>query len=190
MVQELVNECAKPSERTRHLLEQRARVLARLLTEQDDESDSLNLMTLRLGEEWYGIEIHLVQEVQPLLAGSWSLVPCTPKFIVGAVNIRGQIHSVMDLGSFFGLPQRQLSDSAHVLLVRGGSEGDGGVELCVLTDELPEVMVVPMARMQPAPASVPTRAQEYVRGVTTDMLTVLDLERLLSDPLIIVNEEV
>jgi chemotaxis signal transduction protein len=78
-----------------------------------------------------------------------------------------------------------------VLLVQGGSlGGEGAVELSILTDDMPEVAVVPLAEVQPPSATVSAEAQEFVRGVTEDMLIILKLERLLSHPGIFVNEEV
>ncbi len=172
-------------------LERRARALARLPTEEAAEGDTLHLVTFPLGKERYGVEVTLVQEVQPLESQTWSLVPCTPDFIVGAVNIRGRIYSVMDMARFLGLPQRPPSEAAHVLLVQGGVQGDeGGMELGILADDVPQVITVSLAEVQPSSATVSTQAQEYVRGVTDDMLIILGLERLLSDPRIIVHEEV
>jgi purine-binding chemotaxis protein CheW len=168
------------------VLERRAKALARPPTEEAAESETLHVVAFPLGEERYGIEVTMVQEVQPLEPHIWSRVPCTPHFIVGAVNIRGRVYSVMDAGRFLGLPSRSLSETGHVLLVRG----EEGMELGILADDIPQVARVPLAEVQPASATVSSRAQEYVRGVTNDMLIILNLPRLLSDPGIIVHEEV
>ncbi len=171
-------------------LERRARALAHLLIEDEVGGETLHLVTFSLGEERYGVEITLVQVIQPLESQTWSLVPCTPAFIVGAVNVRGRIYSVMDIARFLALPPRPLSETAHVLLVRNGDRGaEGEMELGILTDDLPQVINVPLAEVQPASATISPQAQKYVRGVTADMLVILDLERLLSDPAIIVRQE-
>jgi len=188
--------CPEPSRRIRilrsdtEILEERARALARLPAE-ESESETLHLVTFSLGEEHYGVEITLVQEIQPLESHTWSPVPCTPDFIVGAINIRGHVYSMMDMGRFLGLPSRPLSETAHILLVwdegRGGKEG---MELSILTDDLPQVINVPLSKIRPPSAAVSTQAQKYIRGVMADLLIVLDLKRLLADPDIIVHEEV
>jgi len=173
------------------ILEQRARVLARPPTEEAAEGEILHLVTFPLGKERCGVEVTLVQEVQRLEPQTWSLVPCTPGFIVGAVNIRGRIYSVMDAGRFLGLPSRPPSETAHVLLVQDGSQGEeGGMELGILADDVPQVAIVPLAEVHQSSATISPQALEYVRGVTDDMLIILDLERLLSDPRIIVREEI
>jgi purine-binding chemotaxis protein CheW len=173
------------------LLEERARALATLPLEEAGEGEVLRLVTFPLAGERYGVEFTLVQEVQPLKSHTWSRVPCSPDFTLGAVNIRGHIYSVMDVACFLGLPSRPLSETAHVLLVRGGDQGgEGEVELGILADDTPQVTSVFLDEVQPSSATVSSQAQEYVRGVTGDMLIILDLERLLSDPRIIVYEEV
>jgi purine-binding chemotaxis protein CheW len=171
------------------ILKLRARALARRPTEEAVEGETLRLVTFSLGEERYGVEVTLVQEVQPLGPQTWSLVPCTPGFIVGAVNLRGRIYSAMDVARFLGLPCRPLSETAHVLLVRAEDwGGEGEMELSILTDDIPQVASVPLAEVQPASATISVKAQEFVRGVTEDMLIILDLERLLSHPGIVVEE--
>jgi purine-binding chemotaxis protein CheW len=171
------------------LLKERARALARLPPAEAVEGEVLRLVTFPLAEERYGVELTLLQEVQPLKRQTWSPVPCAPGFIVGAVNIRGRIYSVMDIGRFLGLPSRPLSETAHVLLVQGGDRwGEGEMELGILADDMPQVANVPLAQVQP-PTTISNQAREYVRGVTGDMLIILDPERLLSDPGIIVHEE-
>jgi purine-binding chemotaxis protein CheW len=176
-------------------LQRRARALARPPAEDAADAETLHLVSFRLGEERFGVDISRVREIRPLAPLTWSRVPCTPDFIVGAVNVRGRIYSVMDVARFMGLPSRALSEVAHVLLVRGeadaahGSGVDGEMELGILADDVPRATVVPLSRIQPPP-SVSGAAQPHVRGVTEDMCVVLDLESLLADPAIVVCEEV
>jgi len=175
----------------KEILETRARALAQLPAEEPTEGDMLSLLTFPVGNERYGVDITLVQEVQPLKRQMWSRVPCTPDFIIGAVNIRGRIYSVMDIGRFLGLPSRPLVESAHVLLVRGDSEdGKETMELGILADDVPQVAQVAVAEIEPASSVGSSQAQEYVHGVTGDMLVILDLQRLLADPRMIVYGEV
>ena len=172
------------------ILEERAQILARRSDAEEIEGEYLDLLTFPLANEQFGFEVELVREVQPLGKQMWSLVPCTPDFIVGAANIRGRIYSVMHIGRFLGINSQPLTEQAHVLLVRGGDvDGMAAMELCIVTDGIPEVRRIAIDAVQTASTTVTAKIQEYVRGVTDDMLTILDLERLLADPGIIVQEE-
>jgi purine-binding chemotaxis protein CheW len=174
----------------RQIMDARARLLAIPPKEDFAEGETLYLQSFLLGKERYGVDIELIRETQPLRGQKWAAVPCTPDFITGAVNIRGRIYPMMDLARYLGLPLRPLSETAHVLIVRGVN-GEGEVmELALLTDELPQAIRVSRSEVKASTVTISARAQEFIRGITDDMLIVLDLKRLLSDPGIIVHEEV
>jgi purine-binding chemotaxis protein CheW len=170
------------------ILEERARLLAKPPEEKIDSSEALELITFHLGKDYVGIPTALVYETQPLKTLKWSRVPTTPAFIIGAVNFRGHIYSIMDLAQFVGLAGRPLSDKAHILLVRGGICADGKeMELTFLSDDIPQVRVVLFDELNTAPITISRQMQEYIRGITADMLMVLDMQRLLSDPRLIIQ---
>jgi purine-binding chemotaxis protein CheW len=170
-------------------LRRRARVLASPPSQVLPASELLHLVTFPVGQERLGLDITQVQEIQPLTKRSWSPVPCTPDFVVGVVNIRGRLYSMLDVARFLGLPARPPAEAAHVLLV-GGIDPDGEeMQLGILADDVPQAVQVSLADVKPPGTGVSSRAQEYVRGITQEMLIVLNLQRLLSDPSIIVEEE-
>jgi purine-binding chemotaxis protein CheW len=175
---------AKPQD-AQSILAERAKLLARPPEKKTASGETLEVLTFHLGTEYIGIPTEGVHEIQPLSAHNWSRVPCAPDFIVGIVNLRSRIYSIMDLTVFWGLPPRPLSDNAHILLVRGGPQK---MELTLLTDDLDKVCQLRMDDLNPTPPTVSAKVQGYMRGVTADMMMVLDLESLLSDPNIIVCE--
>ncbi len=171
------------------ILEERARSLARVPEKKGASGETLEVLTFHLGTEYIGIPTEGVHEIQPLSAHNWSRVPCAPDFIVGIVNLRSRIYSIMDLTVFWGLPPRPPSENAHILLVRGGNDsGHQEMELTLLTDDLDKVCRLRLDELNPTPSTVSAKVQVHVRGVTADMMLVLDLESLLSDPNIIVSE--
>ena len=179
---------ARPQD-VRGTLEERARLLARQPEEKAVIGETLEVLTFHLGTEYIGIPTEGVHEVQPLNKHHWSRVPCAPGFIVGIVNLRSRIYSIMDLAVFWGLPARPPSDKSHILLVRGGDTNDSGkIELTLLTDDLDKVCYLRTNDLNPAPPTFSAKVQSHLKGVTSNMLMVLDLESILSDPHIIVHE--
>lgn len=184
----MATEDAQSAEFTEHemrILEARARALATMEESDGDGEQMLQLVTFPLAGERYGIEAVMVQEVQPLRDRRWALVPCAPDFIVGAVNIRGHIRSIMDIALLLGLPQRPLPETAYVMLVRSG---EGEMELCILADGVPEMEQIPQTDVKPNTATISAATEAYISGVTEDMLVVLDVNRLLADERIIVQD--
>lgn len=174
----------------RRILDDRARLLAVPPANEADVGDILHLLTFFLGGQRYGVKIDLAQEVLPLDRRNWTRVPCSPSFIVGAVNIRGRIFSIMDLAGFFGLTSRPWPENPHAVLVGKENGLAGGMELCLLADSLPEVAHLAQHEIQSVGAIVSNQANEFFHGITEEMLIVLDLDRLLADPRIIVHEDV
>ena len=168
-------------EKMQAILQERARALARVA--EVGEGEGMQLVVFSLANETYGIETDYVKEVQPLQ--HVSPVPCTPNFVVGVINIRGSIYSVVDIRGFFGVPRQEITDLTKVILVNAA-----GLEVGILADDVSGAMSVPLAEIKPPLAAQATVKEEYVQGVTKDMLIILNLEALIRDERLIVHEEV
>jgi purine-binding chemotaxis protein CheW len=141
------------------------------------------LLEFRLAQERYAVESRYVQEVHPLK--ELTPLPCTPPFVVGVVNVRGRIVSVLDLKKILELPEKGLTDLHRVILVRGED-----FEVGILADVIVGVRFVLENTLQPSLPTLTGLRAEYLKGVTAERLIILDLKRILADPKIIVNDEV
>lgn len=176
------------SDSARLILEERARQLSGIAEKITDDEEMLEVHAFHLGTEYLGLPIGMVREIQPLRAHRWSRVPCAPPFIVGIVNLRGRIYSIMDLAVFWGLPSRPISENTHILLVGGFNRSDDQeIELTLLADDCAEARLIRLNELSPPSLTVSEKMQGNLRGVTSDMMLVVDLESLLSDPAIIVS---
>lgn len=167
----------------RQILRTRAQHLARPLQNGVLESASLELLEFRLAQENYALETQYVSEVYPLK--DLTPMPCTPPFLRGIVNVRGRIVPVIDIKKFFDLPDKGLSDLHRIILVRGND-----LELGLLADVIVGVRTIPLDSLQPSLSTLTGIRSDYLKGVTPERLVVLDLDRILTDPRIIVHEEV
>jgi purine-binding chemotaxis protein CheW len=141
----------------------------------------IEVLEFSLAQERYAVETRYVREVHPLK--DLTPLPCTPPFVLGIVNVRGHILSVLDLKKFFDLPEPGLTDLHRIILVRGH-------ELGLLADAIAGVRSIPLESLQPSLPTLTGIRGDYLKGVTADRLVVLDLARILADPKIIVHEEV
>ncbi len=167
-------------DKVKTILEERARALAK--STETEMGETMQLVVFTLADETYGIASDYVREVQPL--GNVSPVPCTPNFVVGVINIRGAIYSVIDIREFFGLAKREITELTKVILVQAA-----GLEVGILADDVIGAKSVPLSDIK-APLESRGSKEEYVQGVTRGMLIILNLEALLRDEQIIVHEEV
>lgn len=165
----------------RKILETRARALAREPEDHDKNGESIDVLEFRLAYENYAIQLSCIQEVYPLKA--LTPVPGTPPFVLGIVNVRGQVYSIIDIKKFFELPDKGLCDLNKVIIVQ-----NNGVEFGILADVVTGVRSISLKDLQPSLPTLTGIRQEYLMGVTRDQLIVLDAKKILSDKALIVNE--
>ena len=170
-------------EENKRILRERAKALALERTPEDAPRERIEVLAFTLAYEKYGVETRHVREVYPLKELTW--VPCTPPFVLGIINVRGQIVSVLDFKKFFDLPEKGLTDLNKVIILHNDA-----IEFGILADAIVGVLSLPLRDIQP---SLPTLAgirDEYLKGITGERLVILDAGKLLSDKKIIVHEEV
>lgn len=165
------------------VLKERARKLALRPADAAVEEDVLNVIEFRLAHEMYAVEVDYVREVYPLK--DLTPVPCAPSFVLGIMNVRGQVISVTDAREFFDLPKKEINDLFRVLILENRD-----MELGVLADEVFGETKIPLSAIQGEMPSMGRIKEEYVRGVTKERLIVLNADKLLSDPNIVVHQEV
>jgi purine-binding chemotaxis protein CheW len=165
------------------ILRERAVTLARRPPSPPAAGTLLELLEFRLAAERYAMESRHVQGVHPLR--DLTPLPGAPPFVLGIVNVRGRILPVFDLKRFFDLPEQGLTDLHRIIRVAGGD-----LELGVLADVVVGVHSVPVDSLQPSLPTLTGIRADYLKGVSDGRLIVLDFDLILSDPKIIVHEEV
>lgn len=166
----------------RRILRERARALAGESGDEAPAQDVLQVLEFVVAEEKYAVEAQYVREVHPLR--DLTPLPGTPPFVLGIVNIRGIVFSVIDIKKFFDLPGRGLTDLDKVIVV-----ADGGMALGILADRVVGTDSLPAGDLQPSLPTLEGIRDQYLKGVTGDRMVVLAADRLLSDPKIVVREE-
>jgi purine-binding chemotaxis protein CheW len=162
------------AEQAQAVLQQRALTLARPAAVDACTADLLEVVVFRLGSETCALEARFVREVVRL--GDCTPLPGAPSFVVGVVNLRGEVLVVFDLRAYFATGERPAADHGCILVL-----GEDRAEFGVLADEARDIAVLtPEAILEP-PGSIPAAARECVRGVTRDALLVLDGAALLHD---------
>ncbi len=177
----LERETAASPEETRAILKKRGRALAHKPRQDEEERDFLEIIEFRLSQETYGIESAFVREVYPLR--DITPVPCTPSFVLGIVNVRGQILSVVDLKKFFNLPEKGLGDLNKIIILRSGM-----MEFGILADVIHGTRSISHNSIQPPLPTISGIGLEYIKGITGDRVILLDAKTILHDDKILVNE--
>lgn len=136
----------------------------------------IQLVTFRLADETYGINVMHVQEV--LRISEIAPVPGAPPYVLGIINLRGNVVTVIDTRSRFGLPGAETDDSSRIVII----ESDD-VVVGILVDSVAEVVELHQSEIDTAPAVGNEESARYIQGVAnhaSDLLIVVDLNRLLT----------
>jgi purine-binding chemotaxis protein CheW len=164
----------------------------------EDAVERADLLIVRLGDEFYGLEANYVFRIRPAM--QIAPVPRVPAWVAGLANERGRILSVLDIKAFLGLSAKQEREehTQPSLIIVETPE----MELALLVDEVLELQTIQINRVQKAADTTRSIPAEYVHGVVTDLddlylqegehatLVVLDLRALLADESLIVHEEI
>jgi purine-binding chemotaxis protein CheW len=131
--------------------------------------------TFSLGGELFGVDALQVQEI--VLFQKMTQVPHSPEYILGLINLRGQIVTALDL--------RYRLTGEHITI----SEENMNVILktpagvcSVLVDDVGDVLEIEAGRMEGAPETMSPRMREYVTKICKmddQLLCILDIDRIV-----------
>ena len=147
------------------------------------EGEALEILRFVIGGETYAIELKFIREVCPL--GGLTPIPCTPPFVLGIINLRGEILSVVELGKFFDLPRKGLTDRDRVIVL-----ADGTMAFGILADEISGAGSVQVADLATSLPTLSGIREKYLKGVAAGGTVVLDALALIGDEDIVVRERV
>ena len=137
----------------------------------------MQLVTFRLKDERYGINVMQVQEV--LRVSEIAPVPGAPPYVLGIINLRGNVVTVIDTRSRFGLPPVEMDDASRIVIIECDQQVVG-----ILVDSVAEVVELRFSDIDTAPNVGNEENSRYIQGVVTrddDLLIVVDLNKLLTN---------
>jgi purine-binding chemotaxis protein CheW len=135
----------------------------------------LQVVTFRLAEEEYAIDILQVQEI--VMMTTITRMPRAPEFIEGIVNLRGQMIPIINLRRRLGLSAAERTKETRIVIA-----GVGGEMFGMIVDAVREVTRLPQAAISPPPAMIAGVGSEFLTGigqVGDRVLIMLDLAKVL-----------
>lgn len=171
------------AEETQRILQVRALALAQEPPLEEASNESIEVVEFTLAYERYAIESRYVRQVASL--ESLTPLPCTPGFVLGVVNLRGEILPVIDLKKIFELSGKELTDLNKIIVLQSGK-----IIFGILADAIIRVRNILVARIRPSLPTLTGIRENYLKGITPERLVILDAEKLLTDENIIVREQV
>ncbi len=142
------------------------------------QTDKINqLVTFKLAREVYGINVMQIQEV--LRYTTIALVPGAPSYVLGIINLRGNVVTVIDSRERLGLPSYEPTDESRILIIEINHHIIG-----ILVDSVAEVVYVRQSEIEATPHVGNDEGNRYIYGVVhkNNIVHILiDITKLLSD---------
>lgn len=144
--------------------------------EQRVDVDSTNLVTFRLGNGEYAINIMQAKEI--IKMEKITLIPNAPDFVEGVINLRGNIIPIIDLKKRFNLEEMEGDKNTGIIIVQIDD-----IDMGIIIDSVSKVVSIANSDIQPPPPMLAGIGQKYIKGVgklEDKLLVVLDLGKLFS----------
>ena len=142
-----------------------------------ENDEVLQWVTFKLENEIYGINVMQVQEV--LRYSEIAPVPGAPLYVLGIINLRGNVVTVIDTRSRFGLESCDITDNTRVVVIESEKQVIG-----ILVDSVAEVVYLKSSDIDVAPNVGNEESTQFIQGVSNrdgELLILVDLDKLLSD---------
>lgn len=139
------------------------------------DDDLIQLVTFRIGEEEFGVDILAVQEIIRMM--QITMVPRAPEFIEGVINLRGKVIPVINMRTRFNKPTLDQDSNTRIVVMELENKIVG-----FLVDGVSEVLRIPESTVEDPPPVVAGIGAEYIRGIgklDNRLLILLNLDNLL-----------
>lgn len=141
-----------------------------------ESNDLIQLVSFKLGNEEFGIDIGRVQEINMMM--QLTKIPNSNQFIEGVVNLRGKIVPVINLRERLGLSKKEDDRKTKIIVSDVNNKLIG-----YIVDEVNEVLRISKSIIEPTPDLVSGVDSDLIQGVAKlegRLLILLNLDKLLS----------
>ena len=141
----------------------------------DTSEELLQLVSFKIGEEEFGVDILFVREINRMV--EITRVPKSPEFVEGVINLRGKVIPIVSLRKRMSMPDKEYDKETRIVVVELEDQLIGFV-----VDAVSEVLRIPKNITEPPPETATGIDAEFITGIAKmdeRLLILLNLNRLL-----------
>jgi len=142
---------------------------------QDTAGGGGDFVTFTIAGQLFGVPVLAVQDV--LRPQAITRIPMAPPEILGSLNLRGRIVTVVDTRHRLGLPKSDSNEQPMSIVVPHGED-----LFSLAVDRVGEVLSLSTQNFEPNPATLDPAWREVANGIyrlKDELLVVIDVGRLL-----------
>lgn len=144
---------------------------------QAHDDQVLQYVTFRLDDETYGLNVMQIQEV--LRYTEIAPVPGAPDYVLGIINLRGNVVTVIDTRCRFGLAEAEVTDSTRIVVMESANQVMG-----ILVDSVAEVVYLKSSEIETAPNVGNEESAKFIQGVCNkdgELIILVEFDKMLSE---------
>jgi len=144
---------------------------------QGSEDPILQWVTFKLDNETYGINVMQVQE--GLRYTALAPVPGAPSYVLGIINLRGNVVTVIDTRQRFGLYNAEITDNSRIVIIEADKQVVG-----ILVDSVAEVVYLRQSEIETAPNVGNDESAKFIQGVCNkngELLILVELDKMMTE---------
>ncbi len=141
-----------------------------------EETSVLEIVTFRVGELFVGIDIRQVEEINRFV--EVTSIPQAPDYVLGVLNLRGNVVTVLDLRKMLGLKTPPADRRSRNVIVQ-----DDGERVGLLVDSVADVLTIATRDIDPIPSNFDAIDARYLIGVCVlenELLLLLNIKTTLA----------
>ena len=156
----------------------------------ETNSESRQYVTFSLAEELFGVEVTRAREILSLTPVT--KVPQTPDYLLGVINLRGQVVPVVDMRLKLGLPAGEETEDTCIIVIEVQVDGEA-IVVGALADAVREVLEVRDDQIEPPPRLGTKLNTEFISGmgkVDEQFMIMLNIDQVFSSEELAIVQDV
>ena len=145
----------------------------------------MSLAVVTLNGEYFGLDLNLVREFTEIR--QITPIPCCGDYILGNMNLRGEIVTLVDIRQLLNLSATGVNQEAKAMVIHC-QDIVAGINI----DEVCDVVYLHPSQIKPAPTSGHSNSNEYLRGTAPyreKILGLIDFNKMIAEGELVVNQE-
>ena len=133
--------------------------------------------TFYVSDLFFGIDVLNVQEV--LRYTEIAPVPGAPSYVLGIINLRGNVVTVIDTRQRFGLMPTEVNDNTRIVIIEADKQVVG-----IMVDSVAEVVYLRQSEVETAPNVGNDESAKFIQGVcnkNNELLILVELDKMMSE---------
>ncbi|MUG98213.1 chemotaxis protein CheW [Scytonema sp. UIC 10036] len=178
--------CPHTTLEERKIFQQRASELQNIAVDSETDIENISLAVIAFGDKYFGLDLELVREF--ISIQNLKPIPCCPKHIIGNMNLRGQIITLVDIRNVLNLPTTPINIGSKAVVFQVND-----ILASFPVDRVLEVVSLKQDKMMPLSVTSFDDRVQYLRGIAPfgeQVLLVLDLPKILTEGGLIVNDRI